>query len=82
MIAGRRQRHDEEVWRLNQLKQAAYNLSRFIREHTAPHDAGTQSQDWPLQLIVSEDETAAHRLATFLEDQEQKLANLGYPVTP
>lgn len=65
---------------LSAIKQAAYNLSRFIRESVAPHDAGEQQDDWPLKLVVT-DENEAFRLKCFLEDQEKALAALGVPVT-
>jgi hypothetical protein len=62
------------------LIQAAYNLSMFLRESVAPHDAGALSGDWPLKLVTS-DENCSHRLAYFLQAQEQALKLLGCPVT-
>ncbi len=64
---------------VRELIQAAYNLSMFLRESVAPHDAGSLSSDWPIQ-ILSDNEQDACRLAAFMTTQQNALAALGYPV--
>jgi len=70
-----------ELKMLRELKQSAYNLSRWIRENVAPDDAHqAQSREWPLKLVVDNEGDAFH-LAGYLKDQEEKLKALGCPVT-
>lgn len=64
---------------LRGLVQAAYNLSMFLRESVAPHDAGQLKDDWPL-VLATNDIGCAERLKCFLQAQEETLAALGYPV--
>jgi hypothetical protein len=65
---------------LGGLIQASYNLSMFLRESVAPHDAGALRHDWPLAL-TTDDEQCAYRLSVFLKAQEDALEALGCRVT-
>ncbi len=69
-----------ELEKLRELKQAAYNLGRYLRESVAPFDCPLHQKDeWPLKLVVDNDEDA-FRVIGYLKDLEQKLKALGCPV--
>lgn len=58
------------------LRQAAYNLSKFLWDNVAPDNAGPQKTDWALN-IISSDETTTHHLVTYLQAQQDALLALG-----